>query len=565
MRVKKRLGAPPQLKKEGSVAGSAGKAVQDFVSAAGGRVRALADKLFPEREIYLRAHGEVTFIRISQKRQLQLSALLAGLLVWGMTSTAVTLLSTTMIAERDAEIDYQKQEYADLLADVSEYQHQYDRIVEGLEENQSMLLGLLDESAQDNDAQRLIVERNLNHSETERARVVLAREALQERLGQFATELVVVAQKNAALEDQVTSMKTLLEDTRAERAEVDLAREQLIKRLDAVESELASAEIGKKALSEQLGDLSEDLVQSDASKQALIERRIELERQLAELEKHQQNAKDREAELEGVVANLQKRLDESRSNGERVARERDLLLDRVAGLEGKLRSYEQRQLDLIAKMTERTLSSIGDFEQAMKLTGLKLDKMLSRVSGEGEEPGMGGPFVPLDGMDLQGEESFDAALSLLDLHLRRWEGLRQLATVLPLAAPLNAYEVNSTFGPRKDPLKNLKSYHDGLDMGAPTGTEILAPAPGVVTFAGWYGGYGRFIEIDHGFGITTRYGHLKKIEVEKGDRVDFRQLVGTVGSSGRSTGPHLHYEVRLDGRPLDPDNFLEAGRHLFKG
>ncbi len=137
--------------------------------------------------------------------------------------------------------------------------------------------------------------------------------------------------------------------------------------------------------------------------------------------------------------------------------------------------------------------------------------------------------------------------------------------MLPLAAPLNAYEVNSRFGPRIDPVNNARSFHSGLDLGAPTGTEILAPAPGVVVFSGWFGGYGRFIEIDHGFGITTRYAHLRSLDVEKGDKVSFRQPIGTVGSSGRSTGPHLHYEVRLDDKTLDPDNFLEAGRHFFKG
>jgi len=94
---------------------------------------------------------------------------------------------------------------------------------------------------------------------------------------------------------------------------------------------------------------------------------------------------------------------------------------------------------------------------------------------------------------------------------------------------------------------------------------VLATAPGRVVFAGWSGGYGRMVEIDHGLGIHTRYAHLMQIDVEVGDTVDYRQDIGLLGSSGRSTGPHCHYEVRVDGRPYDPMNFLKAGKYMFKG
>jgi murein DD-endopeptidase MepM/ murein hydrolase activator NlpD len=95
-------------------------------------------------------------------------------------------------------------------------------------------------------------------------------------------------------------------------------------------------------------------------------------------------------------------------------------------------------------------------------------------------------------------------------------------------------------------------------------SPIKSPASGVVTRVGYWGSYGLMVEIDHGFGITTRYGHLAKATVKKGQMVEFRQDVGTMGRSGRTTGPHLHYEVLFDGDPLDPANFLKAGRNVFK-
>ena len=528
------------------------------------RVRDWVDRLFPDREVYFRSNGQVTFLRVSRKRQLQGVAVLSALFIWGLSTTGVTLLSSTLLAEREEEIERHQREYVNLLAEVGEYQQQYDLIVEGLEQNQTVLLAMLEEGGAKEAGSLDTVGDGLNLTETERARMVLARDALKQRLSSFGDELIEVAEQNAMLETQVTSMKLLLEDTKAERAELDDARSKLVRRMDEIEAELASTVEGKKALQNELGELSEDLQQTDAERTALVEERSRLQEEIAGLEKHQANADQRIVELNEVVARLQRVHDDSRQARRRLAEERDALQYKVVSLETKLSSYEQRQLDLVAKMTERTLSSIGDFERAMKLTGIKIDKLVDRVA-DGDLSGTGGPFIPYEAMDPHSDETFDAALSLLDLHLRRWETLRHLATVMPLAPPLNAYKVNSTFGPRIDPVKNARSHHEGLDMGAPTGTEILAPAPGVVTFANWNGGYGRFIEIDHGFGIVTRYGHLRKISVEKGDKIGFRQVIGTVGSSGRSTGPHLHYEVRLDGRPLNPDNFLEAGRHLFKG
>ena len=528
------------------------------------RIRDWVDGIFPEREVYFRSNGRVAFLRISQKRQLQGVALLGVAAVWGISTTAVSLLSTTLIAERDAKIEQQQEEYIALLSDVSEYQIQYDRIVAGLEENQGMLLGMLEDGSGQSYTATPGFENSLKTTDTERARMLLARDALTARLSSFGDELEEVAEENEELETKLTSMKLLLQGTEAEREQLDEARNRLVRRLDEVESSLEQTLEVKKALREELEEAGTSIADLDQQRDSLIQEREQLKGEIAALAQQQDGAKAREEEFRAEIAFLQSALEEAQHARADLIADRDLLSDQVVQLEGKLRSFEKRQIDLVTKMTERTLSSISDFEEAMELTGLKLDTLINRVAGE-EVSGVGGPFVPLDAIGPNSEGSFDTALSMLDLHLRRWESIRQLATVLPLSSPLDAYEVNSTYGPRKDPLNKARSFHDGLDMGAPTGTQILSPAPGKVTFAGWSGGYGRFIEVDHGFGVTTRYGHLRSIEVKKGDEVGFRQMIGTVGSSGRSTGPHLHYEIRLDDRSLDPDNFLEAGRHLFKG
>src|SRR5262249_42700654 len=118
------------------------------------------------------------------------------------------------------------------------------------------------------------------------------------------------------------------------------------------------------------------------------------------------------------------------------------------------------------------------------------------------------------------------------------------------------------FGVRHDPLIGIPAMHAGLDFRAPSGSPALATAPGTVVTAGWNGGYGRMVEIDHGNGFSTRYAHLSKIHVKVGQKVATGDTVGDVGSTGRSTGPHLHYEIRRNGDIVDPVGFLKAGSKL---
>jgi murein DD-endopeptidase MepM/ murein hydrolase activator NlpD len=177
--------------------------------------------------------------------------------------------------------------------------------------------------------------------------------------------------------------------------------------------------------------------------------------------------------------------------------------------------------------------------------------------------GTGGPSREVSDSEHVFEKFQDRSDRLMTLS-QDLQALQALLDCAPLAPPLDYYNLTSKYGNRKDPFTKKPDWHEGVDLGAWPGTRVRATAPGVVTHAGYKGGFGRFVLIDHGCGIETAYGHLKKIYVKKGDNLDYRDTLGEVGSTGRSTGPHVHYEVRIQGKPVDPYQFIEAGRYVFK-
>lgn len=147
-----------------------------------------------------------------------------------------------------------------------------------------------------------------------------------------------------------------------------------------------------------------------------------------------------------------------------------------------------------------------------------------------------------------------------------WKKLDTLAggaIAIPAEKPVRTAEFTSAFGVRSDPFRKASAMHAGIDLAGPVGTPIHATADGTVIRAGWNsGGYGNFIEIDHGRGIVTRYGHLSKVDVREGERVTRGEIIGKMGSTGRSTGSHLHYEVRIDDRPVNPIPFMRSTDYL---
>ena len=180
-----------------------------------------------------------------------------------------------------------------------------------------------------------------------------------------------------------------------------------------------------------------------------------------------------------------------------------------------------------------------------------------------ETPAIGGPFIPLKDSTYPPETVHDKQLKRAYSHLQTLALLNISLAHLPLTRPLYGYNTTSHFGSRTDPINRSAAFHSGLDFGAPSNTPVHATLSGKVVMAKTYGPYGRIVEIDHGNGLKTRYAHLKKIKVKYGQNVDFFDVIGTVGSTGRSTGSHLHYEVWYYSKVLNPLNFIISGQHLF--
>jgi murein DD-endopeptidase MepM/ murein hydrolase activator NlpD len=190
-------------------------------------------------------------------------------------------------------------------------------------------------------------------------------------------------------------------------------------------------------------------------------------------------------------------------------------------------------------------------------TGLDPAK-LSLPHGEG---GVGGPYIPAD-LD-PNAPALDPALMGVVRDVARAERLKALISFVPLRMPLSGDpSVTSPFGYRADPFLGRLALHPGVDLAEAYGAEIHAAAAGRVVHAGLAGGYGNMVEIDHGNGLATRYAHMLETLVGEGQEVDKGAILGRLGSTGRSTGPHLHYEVRVDGEPVDPERYLRAGGDL---
>lgn len=216
------------------------------------------------------------------------------------------------------------------------------------------------------------------------------------------------------------------------------------------------------------------------------------------------------------------------------------------------------QIAALKDMDETMAESQKRLRGALSETGLDTDRLAAQGSIAN---GVGGPFVPFKINAAAGP--FEATLSALQPRIAAVMRLRGLAEQLPLAKPMAGdVDFSSNYGYRVDPFTRGPAMHTGVDFRAETGSPIRATAPGKVVTAEYSGGYGNMVEIEHANGITTRYAHMSAILASVGQSVTTGTVVGRVGSTGRSTGPHLHYETRINDEPVDPTRFLRAGSKL---
>ena len=528
-----------------------------------GRFRALMRRCFVEREFYLRVDGRVRYLRVGSRIQMLAAATLMTAGLWVSYASFKAVLHESIVDSKDRQIEQSRLAYVDLLQQINDYHAQYARVIESLEDNQAFLLNLMEDERADVLDQEEI-ERRVARSNAARDRIVAARGDIDRLLKQALQDASGEGDVGQQIEDQIAQIRSLLEVTEAERTQIKKARDRIADQLSSVKEDLKSTETSKRGLEATVSRLQSELGKTKADRTQLSAAQLALSVQMGRLQANLLNAREREAQLEGEVLELESDMDQAVALGSDLTEERDQLLGQVTGLEARLVSLQENQHGVVARLTTQTRESIGVLESAIETAGLNPDKLLARMPrGAG---GQGGPFVPAQGgNEVADHPPQEFSIASLDAHMNRWEALQQVMGSLPLAAPVDDYRLTRGFGVRRDPINGRRARHNGLDFAAPIGAHVLATAPGKIVYAGWYGRYGRMVEVDHGYGIRTRVAHMRKIYVKVGQKVAFRDKLGMQGSSGRSNGPHVHYEIHVDGKVVDPMNFIKAGRNVFKG
>lgn len=243
-------------------------------------------------------------------------------------------------------------------------------------------------------------------------------------------------------------------------------------------------------------------------------------------------------------------------DGQPAGDEARAVREQVRRLEGSLERLRVAYSQAVQNTDAAAQSRISDTERLLNRLGLDASRLFERRD---RDAGRGGPYIPLSTV------TGDTGLSGLMDRLDRWSGIKAVMQKMPLGEPLHTdYDLNSGFGTRNDPLNRRTGVHEGIDLGAPHGTPIYATGDGIVESAGPSDGYGLTVDVNHGNGVTTRYAHMSRIKVKEGQKVTRTTVVGLLGNTGRSTGPHLHYEVRVADVAKDPLKFIAAGENAPK-
>jgi len=223
---------------------------------------------------------------------------------------------------------------------------------------------------------------------------------------------------------------------------------------------------------------------------------------------------------------------------------------------GALAMIEARQLAMVERLTRFADQRAQRAVEAIRELGLNPDRILASAS-----VGQGGPFEFLSS---EGDGELDPRFERLGLSLARMEALERGLESIPQVMPADIRSISSGFGYRRDPFNGRAAMHAGLDFRGNYGAPIHAAAAGKVTFVGWKNGYGKAVEVSHGNGLMTRYAHMSAWNAKVGQRVAPGDIIGKIGSTGRSTGPHLHFEVRINNRAVNPRTFLEKAPHVLE-
>jgi murein DD-endopeptidase MepM/ murein hydrolase activator NlpD len=270
------------------------------------------------------------------------------------------------------------------------------------------------------------------------------------------------------------------------------------------------------------------------------------------------------ANLDDGLATLAGAIDQVIAERDHAASEMTRLDGEVSRMTGTIGQMEDRQERLLSQLEEAARTSLAGLGVLFGGKDIDLDRIMAQARRD--YSGSGGPFIAVpEGNEGAADESWagDTRVAALMSDFESVNLMRFAADRLPFGEPVLGGRRTSGFGSRKDPKGRGRSMHDGLDIAAPRGTAVRSTADGVVIFAGRHQGYGRVVKIKHAFGFETIYAHNNRLRVKVGQRVSRGDRIADVGSSGRSTGNHVHYEIRIDQKPVNPVKFIEAARDVL--
>ncbi|MGJ8588699.1 MAG: DUF5930 domain-containing protein [Yoonia sp.] len=325
-----------------------------------------------------------------------------------------------------------------------------------------------------------------------------------------------------------------------------------LQQISIMQSELLATE-------EKRRELETGLEVVQATLRDTMRAREEARREVAALSSENQNegAASISDDAAGTVGLLSSALADTASQRDQIAADAEFAIEQAEEMQLELRLLQERNDQIFRQLEEAMLVSVEPLDEMFRAAGMNPDTLIDQVRRG--YSGTGGPLTPIQFSTRGGDTDPDAlrANAILTA-MDRINLYRIAAEKAPFSIPVKSnFRYTSGFGPRWGRL------HAGTDFAGPIGTPIYATADGVITHAGWSSGYGRLIKIRHDFGIETRYAHLNAMDVRVGQRVSRGERIGAMGNSGRSTGPHLHYEVRVNGNPVNPMTYIRAGQDVF--
>ncbi|MEL6570329.1 MAG: M23 family metallopeptidase [Pseudomonadota bacterium] len=352
-------------------------------------------------------------------------------------------------------------------------------------------------------------------------------------------------------EERLNALSAERDARAAEAVAAQIRFSKALEQISVMQSELLATE-------DKRHELETGLEVVQATLRDVMQEREDARTELAALTSDEANSTDGlSSDATGTLEILAGALAATSAERDLIAADADNAIDRAAEIELELRLLQDKNDEIFRQLEEAMLVSVEPLDQMFRAAGMNPDSLLAQVRRG--YSGQGGPLTPIafssrggiPDTDTQRANEILGAMDRINLY-------RIAAEKAPFDMPVKSnFRFTSGFGPR------WGRMHSGTDFAGPIGTPVHTTADGVVTFAGWSSGYGRLIKIQHEFGIETRYAHLNKIRVNVGERVSRGERIGDMGNSGRSTGPHLHYEVRVGGQAVNPMIYIKAGQDVF--